>query len=697
MSRVRSTIRSRWPALAVLVAIVAAPFANRAIAGEYPSEEWSPNSVAVGMPTSPDAGLLRVATLPPPPTPTSNDITCDAVGPVFPTFAPQLPPTDTVRIASAPVFGAPPIQEDGWPERPVVGTTPVCLPVDSAPTCNPWRPHSSFLPSLGRYGLIAPRTPGVESVHSAYVVAPPCRPSAPCANLFQPPPCADGGACGPGGCVSTPTGSATTSVGGNVAQTPPPCAPPGGDRPPCIDPRAQVSPYDPGDFSPDPCGGNPYDPCAAQGVYGDKHLNPTQRPLIEWGMPFYDTGPVPPPSLEFGPTNPSLPRFYLYGDYRSAAAYNDQNGVDKGVLAQRLNLEWDLWITSTERFHMFTGPLQRGNNFQRVEFNDGDAEFFNEMDFFNADTDTAFFEGDLGYMLGGWTGKYAQFDMPFTVGLIPLLFQNGVWMEDAIVGAAATIPARNNPYLDWSNYDITFFAGFDQVTSPAFDDNPGGPHVFGATTFIEAKGGYIEVGYAYLDDSDNVGRSYSNVGISYTRRYLNLLSNSMRVILNSGQSGPTDERTANGVLLIAENSFLTPWPYNVIPYINVWTGIDNPQSVARAGAAGGVLRNTGILFESDNLTGYPTLDATAANTYGAAFGLDLLSPEFTHQLVLEAAIVEVYGDPDLRNAAGNEFGLGARYQVPLSNATLLRFDAMHGFLQNADDVSGIRAEFRWKF
>ena len=86
----------------------------------------------------------------------------------------------------------------------------------------------------------------------------------------------------------------------------------------------------------------------------------------------------------------------------------------------------------------------------------------------DADTDTLFFEGDLGYMVGGWTGRYAPFDLPIAAGLIPLLFQNGVWMEDAIVGVAATLPARNNPMLDWSNFDITFFAGFDQVTCPAF-------------------------------------------------------------------------------------------------------------------------------------------------------------------------------------------------------------------------------------
>jgi hypothetical protein len=345
---------------------------------------------------------------------------------------------------------------------------------------------------------------------------------------------------------------------------------------------------------------------------------------------------------------------------------------------------------------MFTGPLQDGNDFNRIEFDDGRGEFFDELDFFDADTDTLFFEGDLGYMLGGWTGRYAPFDLPFTAGLIPLLFQNGVWLEDALIGVAATIPARNNPVLDWSNYDITFFAGVDQLTSPAFAGSNAAANVFGATTFIEAKGGYIEVGYAFLDDTTELDRSYHNIGMSYTRRYLNLVSNSMRLIVNAGQETQAPE-TADGVLVIAENSFLTRWPYNVIPYINLFAGFDNPQSVARAGAAGGVLRNTGILFESDNLTGYPTLDATGNDTYGAAIGVDLLAPEFTQQLILEAAVLEVFGDPVLRNAPGDQFGIGMRYQVPITNAHLLRFDVMHGWFDNTDDVSGARAEFRWKF
>lgn len=455
--------------------------------------------------------------------------------------------------------------------------------------------------------------------------------------------------------------------------------------------------YSQHDFSPDPFCDHPYDPCLEQGIYGDKYLNPVQRPLIELGMPFYDTGPVPAPSLDCGPTNPSLPRFYLYGDYRAAAAYNSQDGGDKGFLANRINLEWDLWLTATERFHMSTGPFQDGNDFMRVEFDDGDAEFEDELAFFDEETDALFFEGDLGYMVGGWRGQYASFDLPVAAGLIPLLFQNGVWMEDTILGVAATIPARNSPWLDWSNYDVTFFAGFDQVTSPAFDDSNTAASVFGATTFIEARGGYFEIGYAFLDDTVNSGLSYNNVGVSYTRRYLNLVSNSFRVIGNTGQNGPIDDRTADGVLVIVENSFLTRWPYNVIPYVNLWSGFEDPQSVARAGAAGGVLRNTGILFESDNLTNYPTLDATGNDTYGAAFGIDLLSHEFTHQLILEAAVLQVFGDPALRNAPGDQYGIGARYQYPISHRTLLRFDVMHGWFENADDVSGARAEFRWKF
>ncbi|WP_442484651.1 hypothetical protein [Aeoliella sp. SH292] len=466
------------------------------------------------------------------------------------------------------------------------------------------------------------------------------------------------------------------------------------EHPPATDCRGQMSTYYENDFSNGPvydC--IPWDSNAALGVYGDKYQVPVQHPLVEWGFPLYRNGPVPPAQDLFGPTNLVQQKFYVYGDYRVGFAQNNVVGSDNTVLAHRLNLEIDYWLTSTERFHMFSGPFQEGNSFMRIE----NGEFFNELDFFDVNTDTLFFEGDLGQILGGFNSQYAAFDLPFTAGLVPLLFQNGVWMQDAMVGLAATIPAQNSPGLDWSNYDVTFFAAFDNVSTDAVNFDENAAQLFGATTFIESRGGYFEVGYAYVNDTKDADFSYNNIGISYTRRYLNMVSNSMRVILNAGQNLPEDQRTADGVLLLAENTFITERPYNFMPYTNFFVGFDRPQPAARAAVFGGVLFNTGILFQSDALTGYPTLDATGNNTYGMATGIDLLGHNFDQQLIVEVAALGVMGSDIDRSAPGNQAGVGARYQVPITNAHLLRFDVMHGWLENAEDITGARAEFRWKF
>lgn len=466
------------------------------------------------------------------------------------------------------------------------------------------------------------------------------------------------------------------------------------EHPPTTDCRGQLSTYYQSDFSDGPvydC--IPWDSGAALGVYGNKHLVPVQHPLIEWGFPLYRNGPVPPAQELFGPTNLVQQKFYVYGDYRVGFAQNNLVGSDNTVLAHRLNLEIDYWITSTERIHMFSGPFQEGNSFMRIE----NGEFFEELDFFDANTDTLFFEGDMGQILGGLNSQYAAFDLPFTAGLVPLLFQNGVWMQDAMVGLAATIPAQNSPALDWSNYDVTFFAAFDKVSTDAVNFDEDAAQLFGATTFIESRGGYFEVGYAYVNDTKDSDFSYNNIGISYTRRYLNRVSNSMRVILNVGQNLPEEDRTADGVLLLAENTFITERPYNFMPYMNFFAGFDRPQPAARAAVFGGVLFNTGILFQSDALTGYPTLDATGNNTYGMATGIDLLGHNFDQQLIVEVAALGVMGSDVDRSAPGNQAGIGARYQVPITNAHLLRFDAMHGWLENSEDITGARAEFRWKF
>lgn len=547
-----------------------------------------------------------------------------------------------------PLFGCPEISAQ------LVG--PPLLPrpqaCQSLPPSTPPPSAPGFMRGVGRYGVASPLPPSVVSAH-----APPWEQ------------------------MPTPK-----ELKGGVMVA----------HPHSADCRSRESQFTSGDFTPDPfygCDG--WDACAELDIYGGKRLNRIQRPALEWGLPFYLNGPLPPSGTGLGVTNLTQPKFYVYGDFRTAVAQNKNVGDETTIWASRLNLDIDFWLTATERFHMFWGPLDIKNKFTSVTFDNGDIQFNDFFDGWDERTDTMFFEGDLGYILGGFQNDYASFDMPFAVGLIPLLFQNGIWIEDAFVGAAVTIPARNHPGLDWSNFDTTLFVGFDEITNNlVFNGDNKAANIVGLTTFIERRGGYIEIGYAFVEDTRNQGRSFHSVGASYTRRYQNLLSNSIRVLVNTGQDGPRDQRSADGALVLVENSFLTRNPYNVIPYANFFAGYGTPRPAARLQ---GPLKNTGINFETDLLTGFPLLDDTGNNTYGAAIGVDLLGQSFEKQLILEFAALQAFDSPASRVAPGDQYAIGARYQKPLNNTLIFRADVMHGWLENSEDIFGGRIELRRKF
>lgn len=448
------------------------------------------------------------------------------------------------------------------------------------------------------------------------------------------------------------------------------------------------------DFSPTPMPVPEWfhDHAAEQSVYDDKHPVPTQRPLLELGRQFYGTGITPPSETWMGKTNPVQQQFYLYGDYRSgiAGGRNRDGRIDNW--AQRLNLDLDYRITATERFHAFFGPLNEADQFSNFALEDGKIV---RNGFYDFSPVTAFFEGDAGAIFGGATGQGSPMELPVTAGLVPLVFQNGIWMEDAAAGVAFAIPARHSRPLNWSNYDATFFAILDQLNSPAFgnDDNAG--QAFGTALFIDAYGGYIETGYAYLHDRKDLGRSYHNATFSFTRRYFDRISNSVRVITNVGQDLDKADRTADGVLLLVENSWVTARPMNVIPYWNAFAGFDRTQSVGRAAVSGGVLRNTGINFEIDGLNGHPTLDASGSDAWGGAVGVDLIGGNFDRQWIVEAAYVSPHGDSALIDQ--DQIGLGTRYQFTLFHNVIIRMDAMYGWQRDDTNVYGTRIEYRWKF
>ncbi len=446
----------------------------------------------------------------------------------------------------------------------------------------------------------------------------------------------------------------------------------------------------------------PYDPSAQQAIYGGKQAVNSQRPLVELGTPLYDVGPLGQGVNVLGQKNLLFGYLYVFGDWRTAVAYNDNKGEDLAQVATRVNLDVDLGLTATERIHALFQPLQDNNKFTRCEFSGSastdECEFESDLD-----PQTLFFEGDAGAITAGLTGSYVNWDLPFTGGLIPLLFQNGIWVEDAFWGGAVSLPSMNSKSLDISNADITFFAGFDDVEANGIVDGGGviadeDVNVYGFATFLETLGGYIEAGYGYADDQGQDGvigeQDYHSATLAFTKRYGNWLSNSIRVVGSFGQDKDVGDNQ-NGVMFLVENSLVSSKPYTVLPYANFFLGIERPVPLARNN---GVLKNTGINFESDALTGYPFLNDTGQNAYGGAIGIQYLF-DLDQQLVLEVAAERNLSDVNdgFDDIVGNQYAVGARYQIPISKAWLVRTDATYQIIEDGDNSAGARVELRWKF
>jgi hypothetical protein len=443
-------------------------------------------------------------------------------------------------------------------------------------------------------------------------------------------------------------------------------------------------------FLPGPQYDKNYDAQGNVDIYGAKSVVDPPRPLLELGRQQYTSGIYDQSSTLFGQLNPLLPGLAIYGDWRTAVAYNSNGGKDIAQIATRLNIDVDFKITGTERVHAFFTPLQKNNKFTRYEFGggDGDNRFNGEFDL---NPQTLFFEGDFGSIYSGFFGTESRFDLPFTVGLFPLFLQNGTWANDAILGGAVTLPARNSRKLGLPNYDITFFAAFDNVDNAGIlgVDRKHDANIYGVTTFVDAFSGYVEAGYGLLQGRDELnGLQTHFLTAAYSRRYYNTLSNSTRLFANFG-NGVNDD----GFVIISENSLVTSLPSTLIPYANFFAGFGNPQPLVD-GFNAGILKNVGINFETDALTGYPKLNDTGSDTWGGAIGLTyLFGQDLGQQLIFEAAMVQPFSE----SVIPAQYGFGVRYQIALTRAWLLRADATYQLIEDGEDNFGVRMELRRKF
>ena len=78
------------------------------------------------------------------------------------------------------------------------------------------------------------------------------------------------------------------------------------------------------------------------------------------------------------------------------------------------------------------------------------------------------------------------------------------------------------------------------------------------------------------------------------------------------------------------------------------------------------------------MSGFATLDPTASDTAGGSIGIDLLGDDLDRQLLLEVSYLTPHGSQNAL-VPDDQYAIGTRYQFPISNSTLLRFDTMYGW------------------
>jgi len=164
------------------------------------------------------------------------------------------------------------------------------------------------------------------------------------------------------------------------------------------------------------------------------------RPPIELGEPFLGTG-----TLWKGFTLPSgavwQPQFLAFGEFRSAVQTrripNGAGGTTRFTeWANRLDLFGNLALSGSERLVFGFRNLDRNGAFsgyiiesQNPVLEEGSVEEF------NADIQSLFFEGELGEIFPNLSPNDSRStDIGFAIGRQPLLFQEGMLINDSIDG-----------------------------------------------------------------------------------------------------------------------------------------------------------------------------------------------------------------------------------------------------------------------
>lgn len=412
--------------------------------------------------------------------------------------------------------------------------------------------------------------------------------------------------------------------------------------------------------------------------------------MVEAGNGFLDTGP-----LDAGFEVPVLgavwqPRLWAYAINRTAfQTFEDgRSGRERETeIANRLDLFVNLQLTGTEKILLGLRPTDNNspNRFTRYTF-DGANEGFNDEFGFNVET--LFFEGDLGSLFPNLDqAGIKPIDYGFTVGRQPVVFQEGILINDTV--DAVGLIRNNIPFPGTSNFRVSAMWGWNRLDRNELEAR--NENMYGLFIAADAHVSTYNLDMIYVDDEGDRDGFY--VGASAIQRlaWLGGISTAFRINSSFALDEEVPGNTiGTGTLLTAELSKTVPGSDDIV-YFNSFLGLGNFTQAGREAIVGGPLANTGILFASPNLSTYlaEINPFTEDDVIGGAIGYQAFWDNKRRNLILEIA-----GRHDLSGNGKDSLGFGMQLQQAVGQHVQLTLEGFYTINEDLDDGLGARAEIQ---
>ncbi len=416
-----------------------------------------------------------------------------------------------------------------------------------------------------------------------------------------------------------------------------------------------------------------------------------ERPLtIEAGPKFLGTGKIGS-GFELPGGAVWQPQLLIWGTARTGVqAFDPEGDSDTRVSdwSNRLDIFGEVEVSPTERIVVGWSVFRDEGQFSGCQFEPNEGDGCDTE--FDPEPQAAFMEFNFGEVFPNLDPDETRaLDIEFSGGRQPLLFQDGILINDVIDSVAIT---RNNiNFGGTTNTRVTALGGFNDIHRA--DNRTDGQATLGAL-LIETD---IPLSTINLDlvfvgsGNDDAGNSFHG-GLSFIQR-LGPFATLFRALVSQRFSGDT-RATRNGGLFFTEINWVPTGTHDNL-YLNAFVGINEFSSAARDPTTGGPLGRAGVLFAAVGLGGYGAPIGNRVNdSAGAAIGYQLFLNRNRTWLNFE-----VGGRKGWTSGVDGDGAVagGLAFQQALFQNFIFRVDSFIGHREDEDFGWGARCEWLVKF